>query len=311
MGTEIREFFDSLAALDRNGAVGPATGRAFYYIWLACEGRVKGHHRLFLPDLAARYQKSIRTAQYWIERLEAAEVLFVRNRTLKGRVPDSWVLLDVYHPNPKLRDRPHRADPQQQFSFMGGLQELPVTSAQELPVTSAQKLRNFRKRPCKDAVLEAVGTGQVSMVQALALIRDGEESPPQTGQKHATAPARAAISISKSKTNRNLDICQIAKGGVGGSVEEMTQAAFTQRIFREMGDPALHPAPVRKVAQKLAEGLLEWEVIQRSIDNARAKFREGKALAPWHYWTGAMRRMFFERGWNWRRKRTQGEGVRT
>jgi len=117
-----RKYFDSLAPLHRSKAVNPAARGAFGWIWLKCQGRPAAAVRFQVGDLAGHFGRSISTAQGWIDELQRAELVYVRNRRLgrdgTGRVPQDWVVLDVYHPNPELRDLPERPDPQRRFAFM-------------------------------------------------------------------------------------------------------------------------------------------------------------------------------------------------
>lgn len=298
---EWRSWWESLESLRRRDSIGPASREAFAWIWMQCGAKVRDHFRFYLPHLAAAFRKSVRNAQYWLDYLQRKELLFVRNRTLKARVPEGWVVIDIYHPNPELRDRPIRVDPQRWLPGMEDgreappivaqcpplrAQSLPVNSARSLPVNSAQSLPKLYATPCKDAIMEAVRSGQVSMRQAFTMLTEPRGPPPQVAKK---LPAHD-IRYQKSR-NLNLDIV------------DPTQEAFEKRIHQALGDPDLHSAPARKLAKKLAGGELEWDEVQRMIEKSRQVFRDGKTAAPWIYFVGAAQRAFEERSWRWRTRK--------
>ena len=134
---------------------------------------------------------------------------------------------------------------------------------------------------------------QLSLGQAFRMIH-GDHS--GGGSSRARAHARSRYQKSKSKSKSEISRAKAPQKDLESA------EAFFDRIFQELGDPALQAAPVRKVAARLAEGLLPWDTVQAAIDKARQLFCEGKVDAPWIYFTGAMRRCFEERRWQWRRK---------
>jgi len=308
-GEDWLRWYESLAFLDRRPRA--AAARAFGWIWLRCRAKVTEGFRFYLPDLAARFGKKIETAQGWLNELQKMELVHVRNRTIQARVPEGWVTADVYHPNPELRNDPLRVDPQRWLpgwemdepgappivapcSFVNIPGKFPESS-RKVPGTFRENPGKFPQRPSEDAIREAMGSGQMLMGQGLRLLLGRQESPRGPPPQRVKRVAAPDIRYQKSET-RNFDI-DIGKCG---------QKAFENQICRELGDPDLEAVPLRKVAEKLAEGELDWKDVQRVIDNARQTFRKGKVPAAWIYFVGAMRKLFEEHGWRWRRKRNHG-----
>ncbi len=303
-----QRWYETLAVLQRNPAIGAASARAFSSIWLRCQARVTECLRLYLPDLAKEFGKKIEAAKGWLDRLEAAGVLLVRNRELSGRPPEGWIILDVYHPNPELREVPDRIDPQRRFGFME--EHEPEASPIATPAgrfssagkrggktpaftggISAGKPPRLHKAAAVGQLQAAAASGEVPLGQYLRAVAELEKpgrDPPPKRAKRGSAP-----DIRYRNLNQNLNL----------DIGEIDQKAFEDRIHRELADPQLQAQPVRKVAAKLAEGSLDWTDVQRAIDNARQAFRDDRTPAAWIYFIGAMRRAFEERGWTWRRKR--------
>jgi len=307
------EFFGSLRALYRRRALGAASERAFGWIWLRCGAKVTAAHRLYVPELAEYFNRSISAAQDWIDRLQDAELVYVRNRTIKARVPQAWVIMDVYHPNPEVRDPPVRVDPQRRFGFMDDEDRAPPFAARgphfddgnpaiRFPKSGTpglsdqepdQKPPGFPKRPCDEAVLMGVESLQVPLGQAYRTLY---------GDRSGGGSSRARARV-KPRSLRLKQRLKPEASRASAPQNDLTSGQeFFDRIFQELGDLELLPAPVRKVTAKLEEGTLDWQTVQRVIDASRFKFRQGQVEAPWKYFVGAMRRIFEERDWQWRRR---------
>ncbi len=302
------------------------SANAFAWIWQRCRGKVTAALRIYLPDLAERFAKTVENAQYYLNYLEGKEFLYVRNRRLsrrrscRGIVPADWVILDVFHPNPEVLVPPFRVDPQRTFWVMEGAEaeeraspfeahapnfglscRSPSGASIEVPSGPSGK---SQFRPCRDAVLGGVESGQLSTSEGFALI---SEPPSDGGSSRARAPVRSRSRL-KSKSKSEISRAPAHARTPHTDQEGGDEQSWTYRIIQELGDPEIQAAPVRKVARKLAEGVLDWEVVQAIIDQARWLFRRGETPAPWCYTVGTFRKMFEERGWPWRRHKRKASG---
>ncbi|MHC4404335.1 MAG: hypothetical protein ACYTG0_32170 [Planctomycetota bacterium] len=301
-----RRWHRTLSRLRKEPKLTPSAYQAFAWLWLRVGAQVTRSHKLYLPELAAELGKGLRTAERWIERLQVLGLVVIKDRSTIG-----WWTIDINYRCPEVESGAD--DPQLELPFMAGGNSVDNFGAKaDVKVGAKVDVKvvdNFGAKPATE--LSQENLSRIGQQAAAGELSMGEAFRAMVGPRK---PTQRAPPVPKRHENRfDIDIRNRKEIDIGVKTHEGIQNA----IFQRLADPALHMAPVAKVAAlvfadarsrehgqpyeggKHKREPLTWVDVQRAIDYARQSFRDGNTDAPWIYFVGAMQRAFAERGLRW------------